>query len=211
MRTLVLLTALALLFSGCTSEDNAADALDADGQAAASADPEPFLLDWDGHVVAAPLDILMHQRPTEDALFTLQPAGFSLEIPEAPAAIEVMVAWDGPGAFVLHPHYVVEEGPNAGGTSTYYGYHSGALDQSPACIRIPQADMAAGKWQMMIHPAQDDMVDVPFTMTVGIQGAQGTVLDEMHGHRADGPSDIQDHGWDPCQFLVPADEPAGEA
>ncbi len=191
-----LAVAACLLLSGCLGDEAVVDAAPEE----ASAAEEPFLLEWNGYVAHGMVDVFMHVQPTEPLLYAVQPAGFSMEIPDQPEAIEVQVAWDGDAGFYLHPHYVVEEEPAMGGTTTYYGYFSDLFETSPGCIRIPADDMAAGTWQMMIHPTSNT-VDTDFTITVGIVGAQGKVLPEMHGHRFDGETDLQDHGWEPCQLL----------
>lgn len=197
MRAALVVLTLVMLLPGC---------LDGGGEATDDAIVEEALevyeLEWQGHVVLGPVDWFMHMQPTEPLLYDIQPAGFSMGIDDVPQAIEVRLEWEGAGAFHLHPHYVVEHDADTGGDTHYYGYWSDRLTESPACIRIPDADMAAGQWQMMIHPADNTMRDVDFTITVGVLGAEGRVLPEMHGHRADGDSHLEDHGWEPCQFML---------
>ncbi len=159
-------------------------------------------VEWDGYILHWALDPFAHMKDPETIVYPVQQAGFLVEIKEPPKAIEVMVAWDDPDAgFRLHPHYTAKYDRELGGETLYYGYLSEMFQASPGCVRIPDADMAAGTWPMMIHPASGTM-DVEYTITVGIVGAAGVVLDDRHGHRSDGPAPVEDHGIEPCEFLV---------
>lgn len=159
-------------------------------------------IEWEGYILHSALDPFAHMKDPETVIYPVQQAGFLVEIDEPPEAIEVMVSWDDADAgFRLHPHYTAKYDRALGGETLYYGYLSEMFDASPGCVRIPVADMAAGTWPMMIHPASGT-TDVDYTITVGIVGAAGVVLEERHGHRSDGPAPVEDHGVEPCQFLV---------
>lgn len=200
----MVLVLVAMTLAGCADSDPPSP----EGRDGASdnegASPALQIIDWDGYVAHAALDGLAHMKDPETVLFPVQQAGFLVEIDPAPQAIEVMVSWDDPEAgFRLHPHYTARYDEQPGGETLYYGYRSDMFDASPGCVRVPQADMAAGTWPMMIHPA-DGTMDVEYTITVGIVDATGVVLDERHGHRSDGPSPVEDHGVDPCRLLMGA-------
>ncbi len=197
MRTLGILLVLAALLAGCTapaapaSEDAAIEA------ESIGATAEPFLLELKGNVIVGPLDYQNHDQPGEQFIFPYQKAGWNVQIDEVPQAIEVRVDWEGDGEFALHPHWL--KGDEAGRTK-YYGYHSEQFTSGTGCIRLPDEDMTTGVWPMMIHPGPQT-VDIEFTITVGILGADASVRPELHGHRADGMYDIEEHKPGECQFL----------
>lgn len=196
--------ALALLLAGLAGCADEAPGLGEEAAADDGAAPvEPHLIEWHGHIVHSRLDFLAHTKDPETVLFPLQQAGFLVEVHDVPEAIEVMVSWNGDAGFRLHPHYKAEDDPGLGGDTLYYGYLSDMFDQSPGCIRVPAEDMAAGVWPMMIHP-RDGTMGVDYTITVGIVGAEGHVMDERHGHRSDGEAPVVDHGVEPCELLVEA-------
>jgi hypothetical protein len=197
MKTLIAMLVGTILVAGCTSPAPAETnpgALEAPAAAAL----EPFELVWKGNVVVGVLDARNHDQPGEQVIFPFQKAGFNMEIKDMPEAIEVRVDWSGPGSFRLHPHYY--KGDDASGTTQYYGYHSPTYTDGTGCIRLTDADMAPGVWPMMIHPGFDTR-NIEFTITVGILGATGTVMPDLHGHRADGNYVIEEHEIAECQFL----------
>lgn len=200
--TPILVVMIVAGLSGCLSGgENPAGATAADEDQQPEATAEVQLLEWDGHIVHSALDSAAHFKDPETVLYPVQQAGFIVVLQEAPQAIEVMISWEDPEAgFRLHPHYTAENDPELGGDTLYYGYLSDMFDESPGCIRIPSEDMAAGKWPMMMHPRSGTM-DADYTITVAIQGAEGTILDDMHGHRSDGDSPVVDHGVEACQLL----------
>ncbi len=206
---LLLIPVALLLVAGCIGIGDASDIDEGSTEEPLTAtqdeatEVEPFLMELDGYVLVGYLDIFMHLHPTETLLYDVQPSGWSFEVDEVPEAIEMRVDWDTDADFRLHPHFVVDHDESPGGSTEYYGYFSPWFDESPGCVRIPAEDMAAGTWQAMIHPS-GTAVDTPFTVTVGIVGAQAELLDEIHGHRADGTWTLEDRGWEPCEFL---DEP----
>lgn len=184
--------------SGCLGEEGSPTT-----DVPAAPEPEaavPHIIEWNGHITHSALDMFAHMKDPEKIVWPVQQAGFLVEIDEMPEAIEVMVSWEGNAGFYLHPHYTAESDPAIGGDTLYYGYFSELFTSSPGCIRIPQADMAAGEWPMMIHPQRGTM-DVDYTITVGILGAEGKVPPDMHGHRTDGDSPVEDHGIEECVFL----------
>lgn len=201
---LLALTAVMML-SGCIeggAETNGVGTEgDPSGDTSDVSQEAPFILEWDGYVAAAPVDVFMHIRPTEDVLYEVQPAGFSLDVTGEPTAIEVMIQWEGDGAFVLHPHYVVDHEAELGGDTEYYGYLSDTFEESGGCMQIPVEDVVAGQWQMMIHPRDNNMVDTSFTITMGVLGGEAEEREEFHGHRWDGDTIMEDHGYDACSFL----------
>lgn len=207
MRSRVAVVTLAFLtmsLAGCAGqEDPTTDAATPPADGKGTVDPQ--IIEWEGYILHSALDGAAHMKDPETVVFPVQQAGFLVEIDEAPQAIEVMVSWDNADAeFRLHPHYTAKYDDELGGETLYYGYLSDMFDVSPGCVRIPQADMAAGTWPMMIHPASGT-TDTAYTITVGVVGATGVILDERHGHRSDGPSPVEDHGVEPCQFLLPAE------
>lgn len=205
----LLLTFLA--FAGCLGADEApADDGVETMEAQDATESDPSVLTWDGHTLIGVLDPAAHMKDPEGVIFPVHQAGFLVEISDEPSAIEVMVAWDASqgGSFVLHPHYTAEYDEALGGDTLYYGYPSERFTEGKGCIRLPQADMAAGSWPMMIHSAMTDK-EIDYTITVAIWNATGVVPDAMHGHRSDGDSPVDDHDVDPCRFLLPSDEDAG--
>lgn len=198
MRTLGILLVLVALLAGCAAP--AAPASDDASIEAESVMPavEPFLLELKGHTVTGVIDQPNHAQPFETVIFNVQQAGWNVKIDEVPQAIEVRVDWKGEGAFTLHPHFY--KGDDASGQTIYYGYHSQQFTTGTGCIRLTDADMAAGVWPMMVHPSAETQ-NMPFTITVGILGAEGVLMDDLHGHRADMNFDIQEHEIGECQFL----------
>jgi len=197
MRTLgILLVSIALL-AGCTTPPATPNEAAAIDTSSVSESVEPFLLKLEGNVIVGVLDRRNHDQPGEQVIFPVQKAGWNIQIDEVPQAIEVRVDWEGDGAFTLHPHWYKGE---EGGRTKYYGYHSQQFTSGTGCIRLPEADMTTGVWPMMIHPGMQTM-NAEFTITVGIIGADASVRPELHGHRADGKYDIEEHKVGECQFL----------
>lgn len=197
MRTIGILLVLVALLAGCTAPAApTADEPENDVVAAAPAS-DVFTIELKGNVIAGVLDLRNHDQPGEQVIFPFQKAGWNLQIDEVPQAIEVRVDWEGDGAFMLHPHWLKGD---EGGRTKYYGYHSDQFTSGTGCIRLPDEDMATGVWPMMVHPAFQT-VNTEFTITVGILGAEASVRPELHGHRADGAYDIDDHGVADCEFL----------
>lgn len=197
MRTLgILLVSIALL-AGCTAPASPASDDGVMETETKSASAEPFTIKLLGNVIVGVLDVQNHDQPAEGAIFPFQKAGWNLQIDEVPEAIEVRVDWEGDGQFMLHPHWLKGD---EGGRTKYYGYHSEQFTSGTGCIRLPEADMTTGVWPMMIHPGFQT-VDTEFTITVGIIGAEASVRPELHGHRADGAYDIEEHEVGECQFL----------
>lgn len=204
-RALPILLLAMMAMSGCISDSQVGPMPNSDVSTEPIMDA-PQILEWIGHTAVANLDMLAHMKDPEGVIYPVQQAGFLVDIPEVPTAIEVMVSWEGNGGYMLHPHYTAENDEALGGDTLYYGYMSEMFSESPGCIRIPAADMAAGTWPMMIHPSSSTR-DSDYTITVGIVGATGTIPDKMHGHRSDGDSPVEDHGVEPCEFLgQPAEE-----
>jgi hypothetical protein len=204
-------TILAILAAGCVTPAASVTPASspATSTAAAQAEP-PQIIKWTGHIVQGQLDYFGHDQPFEQFIFPVQQAGFLLNITPAPKAIEVRVDWkDAKGAsFMLHPHY--DLGDAANGTTMYNGYLSPMYTQSPGCIRIPDNEMAAGVWPMMVHPGQTT-VDVTFTITVAVFDAHAAILPQLHGHRADGKYYIYDHHVEPCRVLSNSTAPGTDS
>lgn len=198
MRTGILLV-LAALAAGCVTPTESSVANNGLEAPSVDALAEPFILEWKGHVVVGALDVKNHDQPTEQFIFPYQQAGFNIEVPDAPQAIEVRVDWKGEGSFHMHPHWL--KGDDATGQTQYYGYFSPEYTTGTGCIRLPEEDMAPGVWPMMIHPGWTN-ANIDFTITVGLLGTTAKVLPEMHGHRADGNYYIADHEVLECQFLA---------
>lgn len=196
MRSFALLSLSLTALAGCTAPaptpSETTDFVDASVTI-----PAPFLVKLQGNVVFGVLDVQNHDQPTEQAIFPFQKAGWNLQIDDVPQAIEVRVDWTGDGEFMLHPHWL--KGDEAGRTK-YYGYHSPTYDTGTGCIRLPEEDLTTGVWPMMVHPGFQT-TNTAFTITVGIVGADATVRPELHGHRADGMYDIEEHKVGECQFL----------
>ncbi len=197
------------LLSGCIADDTPVDPA-VDDASVTELVAEPQIIEWDGYTTHAVFDPLAHMKDPETVLWPIQQAGFLVEIADVPEAIEVMVSWEGDAGYMLHPHYTAENDEALGGDTLYYGYPSEMFTTSPGCIRLPAEDMAAGMWPMMVHP-QSGTMNHAFTITVGILGAEGVVLDDMHGHRSDGASPVDNREVDPCAFLVEPEASEAEA
>jgi hypothetical protein len=197
MRTIGILFVAIALFAGCAAPAAPTDVGSDQDQAIEASSAEPFLLRLEGNVVVGALDIQNHDQPAEQVIFPFQKAGWNIQIDEVPQAIEVRVDWEGDGVFHLHPHWYKGE---EGGRTKYYGYFSQEFTDGTGCIRIPEADLTTGVWPMMVHPGFQT-VNTEFTITVGILGTDASVRPELHGHRADGMYDIEDHKVGECQFL----------
>ena len=199
MRPLVPVAALLVALAGCLAAPQAepAEEQPPGAVAPASADlGEPYVLTWTGQVLAGgPLGGFSHMRPYEDVVWPVQQVGFLLDLPEVPQAVEVELAWEGGGQWLimLHSH-------KADGTNTYVEHITEFSDQQPQCLRVPTEDLTAGHWQVMVH-TDDEPRNAGFTLTVRTWGVEGSVVeDERHGHWLhDGAFDVDEHDILPCQ------------
>ncbi len=194
-------TCLTLLLGGCIDAPNASVPGPTDADASDLAAPFVGSVDWNGHILVSETDALMHTSPTEGVLWPYEQAGTIVEIPEGVTAIEVAVAWEGPGRFRIHLHSYSHDGAYVGHQST-----PEQQPQNPHCLRVPAENVAPGHWMVMIHSV--DAVQTDFTMTVTTETVTATLVDERHGHdRANdltGPA-REEHESDECQlWTVPA-------
>ena len=198
MKVVALALACSALLAGCL-----APAADAPLETAAATDapatmPAFETLDWSGLVVTSNGEFLLHQRPTEDALWPVEQEGILAEIPEGVTDLEVALHWDGPGEFMIMLHSHKGEGG--------YVEHITELDaENPKCLRVPAADVTPGVWQVMVHSQGAQMTE--FTLSVLTVGGAATMMDERHGHlwtEVVTGNDIDKHEIEPCAMYVPS-------
>lgn len=189
---LVLLATLALVAAGCVSPPGEVGTATADTAAAPTSTP-PTITEWSGHIVASEIEGPTHMRPSEDAMWPLMQEGILFSIDEAPQAMEVTLAWDGPGELMimLHSH-------KAHGTNAYVEHISPMDAENPKCIRIPTEDITEGVWQVMIHSSGARQTD--FTLGIALYGGAGHIVeDDRHGHwLQDGGFEVEEHEVLPC-------------
>lgn len=199
--------------AGCvTPALDAADPVARASADAATSAAEVAAFTWDGRIlVGAAAEILSHQGPTEGVLWPAQKVGFAAEIPEGVTAIEVALDWTGDTDLIimLHSH------DHSGGPNDIIMHRSERGSPDPHCLRVPTADVAPGKWELMARSSVDDAaLDVEFTLTLLTQGGSATLLDERHGH--DRLADLQNGRSDderevePCALWSPPAKPGVE-
>lgn len=196
MRVVLVLVALAL--AGCVTPAATEEVAPAGDAATDAVLPEPQLFEWSGHVLASDLEGPTHMRPTEDVLW---PANFRegilFSVDEVPQAMEVALAWEGEGEFMIMLHSHKEHGTNV------YAEHITELDATnPKCLRVPTEDLTAGVWQVMVHSRGAQQTD--FTLTVGLAGGAGHIVeDDRHGHwLQDGSFDVEEREILPCEWAA---------
>lgn len=191
-----------LVSAGCVAPP--ADPVDAASSAAPSSEMTAIgRLDWSGHVVASETDALMHTSPTEGILWPYEQAGIIVNVPEGVSAVEVAVAWNGPGEFRIHLH---SHDPNG----KYVGHDSfpEQYDENPHCIRAPTEDVAPGHWMVMIHSM--DAIETDFTLSVLTEGVVPTLVeDQRHGHDRVGEilagQAREEHDSEACTMWAPGE------
>ncbi|HLE96666.1 MAG TPA: hypothetical protein VI997_04780 [Candidatus Thermoplasmatota archaeon] len=157
------------------SPDGLAVASAAAGTDATASDPIAWqhAVPWEGYARVGAADRFAHTQETEPLVAPLARMGFDVDVPEGTTALAFRLTW--PAGARMH---LMAHGPGEG-MPTFMGGHDAS---GTMCIRVPDADVAAGTWKVMAH-VDEDARDLKFTIETLANGPQAPTLPAgTHGH-----------------------------